>query len=149
LGLGMWIGFIWLMIGTSDELMWTWYWIFCFHTMQLIPYLAECTVNLSRTLLHEVIYNFYLCGNFSHKVFKNWWHLRFLWWRVWRWLSLYQIAWCYIPKDSHLCRSNPFTLDTLEIIILSMFWNSQKVSLMTATEFVTLLAKVILNSFSQ
>jgi hypothetical protein len=36
----MWIGFIWLRIGFSGRLLWTWRWIFEFHTRREIAWIA-------------------------------------------------------------------------------------------------------------
>jgi hypothetical protein len=53
--LGMWIGFIWLSIGTGGELLGTRWWAFGFHKMRGISWLAERTLSfLRRTLLHGV-----------------------------------------------------------------------------------------------
>jgi hypothetical protein len=51
----MWIGFIWLKIGTGGGLLWTRWWTFGFHKMWGIPWLAVRTLSFSiRTLLHGV-----------------------------------------------------------------------------------------------
>jgi hypothetical protein len=55
IGLGMWIGFIWLRIGACGGLLWTRWWTFGFHKIRGISWLAECTLSfLRRTLLHGV-----------------------------------------------------------------------------------------------
>jgi hypothetical protein len=54
-GLGMWIGFIGLRIGTGGGLLWTRLWTFGFHKMRGISRLAELSLSfLRRTLLHGV-----------------------------------------------------------------------------------------------
>jgi hypothetical protein len=54
-GLGMWIGLIWLRVGTSGGVLWTRWWTFGFHKMRGISWLAERTLSFSRRiLLHGV-----------------------------------------------------------------------------------------------
>jgi hypothetical protein len=122
--LGMWIGFIWLRIGTGGGLLWTWWWTFGFHKMRGISWLAEHTLSFLRmTLLHGVrsIINEWCIkiihaekASITSDCFQQLYHI---------WISDRQVALAVYRKVTQLVR-NPHCIWVV-MNIVSMHWTSK------------------------